>query len=75
MEDWYKISQELILKIGVGMLYLNYSSCPQEFVKDVFPDYEWLPWKFSQVPNGYWEELDNRIYYAKWLGEKLGFRK
>ena len=39
----------------------------------VFPDYDWVQCKFSSVPNGYWQELDNHKHWAEDLGKKLKY--
>jgi len=38
------------------------------------PEFEWLEWKFSRVPRKYWQELNNRKKYLRWLGNELGFQ-
>ena len=51
MEDWYKISKKDICKNGgSGLLSGYYASTPSKFVMEMFPDYEWLPWKFTRMP-------------------------
>lgn len=32
-------------------------------------------WLDGRVPSGYWDRLENRRRYVRWLGQKLGFRK
>ena len=46
-EDWYNITGEQInTNGGGGLLSFYYKGSPQEFVMDVFPDYDWEPWNF-----------------------------
>jgi hypothetical protein len=34
-------------------------------------EYDWIPWKFRQVPEGYWH-LDHHVTaYIEWLAEEL----
>ena len=73
-EDWYDITFEQIHSNGgVGLLTHYYKGSPQEFVMTVFPDYDWDQCKFSKVPNGYWQELDNHKHWAEDLGKKLKY--
>ena len=73
-EDWYDITQEQIYHNGgSGLLNHYYNDSPQEFVMTVFPDYDWVQCKFSKVPNGYWQELDNHKHWAEDLGKKLKY--
>ena len=77
MEDWYQINAVVIQNNhGSGLLATKYNSSPLMFLKGVFPDIEWLPWLLdSSAPMGYWDDIENHVKYAKWLGEKLGYTK
>jgi len=75
MEDWYKITiQQISDNGGCGLLKNYYNSSPSQFVKAMFPDYEWIPWKFDVTANGYWKDNTNHTKFAIWLGEKLGYK-
>jgi very-short-patch-repair endonuclease len=78
MEDWYTVSQDTFRENYGSGLILNprtYNSSHIAFLKDVYPDYNFLPWLFSQTTQGYWKTLENRISAVKWLGEQCGFKK
>jgi hypothetical protein len=32
---------------------------------------EWLPWKFNQVPRGFWSSVDNQRLYLDWIGKEM----
>jgi hypothetical protein len=75
-EDWYKITaKEIIDYHGGGLLRAYYNNSPQQFVKEMFPHYEWKVYKFSQVPKEHWYEIKNRKEYANDLGKHLGYTK
>jgi hypothetical protein len=76
MEDWYNITRKLIIQnAGSGILAV-FNGSPFQFVKSIFPEYNWLEWKFmSCTPNGFWKNIDNQKRYAVWLGETLGYTK
>ncbi len=57
---------------GGGLLALNYKSSPYLLISTIFPEYEWLPWKFNQTPNGFWNDLNNQRQYVNWKGRQLG---
>ena len=75
MDDWYQITQKIIQdNKGGGLLCNKYNGSPLMFLKGVFPDYEWLPWKFGMTSLGYWNEKGNHRIYANWLGKTLGYK-
>ena len=42
----------------------------------VYPDHKWLAWKFSQkVPQGYWNDINNKREFMNWLGKQLDYQK
>ena len=43
-------------------------------ITSIFPDYKWLPWKFNQIPKGYWNDESNIKEYMNWLSEKLNIK-
>ena len=74
MEDWYKlIIAHMRDNYGGGGLLRYYNSSPSKFVMDMFPDYEWVEWKFGMCPQGFWKDKGNRKKYAIWLGKQLGY--
>ena len=40
----------------------------------VYPEYDWLPWEFSQVPKHYWEDVKNKRKFMDWAGNKLNIK-
>ena len=73
MEDWYNISYEIIKRnYGSGLVAHKYNGSPYLLLKTVYPDYDWLPWKFhSGVPQNYWEDIENHKKYVFWLKDTL----
>ena len=45
-----------------------------KFCKMLFQTFNWKPWKFCQVPKGYWNDINNRKEYLKDLASTLGFK-
>ena len=41
----------------------------------VYPNYNWLPWKFNHVQKRFWSDTNNIKEYMKWLSEKLNIKK
>ena len=47
---------------------------PIETITKIYPNYDWIIWKFSKVPNNFWLDKNNQKKYMKWLGEKLNIK-
>jgi len=76
IEDWYKISyKEIINNYGSRLLGKFYNNSPIKLIKTIYSNEKWLEWKFLQVPQGFWKNLDNQKKYMKWLSKQLGYTK
>ena len=42
-----------------------------KWVSDVYPDYDWLPWKFEQCPQNYWSDSKNKRKFMDWASNEL----
>ena len=40
-------------------------------LKSIYPEYDWLPWKFKQVPKGYWDDIANHHKFIEWASKEL----
>ncbi|MCP4785291.1 MAG: hypothetical protein GY903_01555 [Fuerstiella sp.] len=71
-EDWYQVrNRDFRRNSGATMLDRFYGSSVLEALRDLVPDYDWLPWLFSKTPRGYWDDAENRQAYMQWLERKL----
>jgi hypothetical protein len=84
MEDWYDYGSRDLKKNYGHYLLKKFGSFPS-LLKECFPgifprnflelsmelDYDWLPWRFENVPNGYWSIDENIIKYLEWLSIEL----
>ncbi len=41
----------------------------------VYPEYEWLPWKFSRTPQGFWTDPKNCKQFLEWSKPYLNVQK
>lgn len=74
-EGWYRVRREDFVKYHGGSLFVVSGLTLLEILRDLHPDFEWLEWRFMQVPAGFWDSPSNRIRYLKWLGKQLGYTK
>ena len=69
MDDWYKIStKDIFNNNGRGLLKYYNLSCIK-LVTSMYPDYNWIVWKFNFVTNNYWQNKENQKKYIEWLGK------
>ena len=68
--DWYPI-KVTDFKKNYGGGFIKRFRKTYFALKYVYPNYEWLPWLFPSVPDGFWDESANRKWYYAWLGKQL----
>jgi hypothetical protein len=87
MSDWYNVTQQVNLKIcdllifqnfcdigGYGLLNGLYDGSHHKLLSTVYPDYEWLPWKFARCPSNFWADTKNKRKFLEWAGKQLGVK-
>ena len=73
-EDWYQIRATDLTDIGLSaMIASQYRDCWKKFPMEFNPGFEFVPWKFITVPNGFWKERSNIRKYFEWLADIKGF--
>lgn len=61
--------------MGNSGLFLNkYNGSILQLLKSIYPDYEWLPWKFSQYPRNFWDDMQNQREYLDWVETQLNIK-
>ncbi len=49
--DWYKVQKKQIRNLGgAGLLSSRYTGSLSRMLLKVYPEYDWVPWKFSVLP-------------------------
>jgi hypothetical protein len=72
-EDWYQLTGDTMnSKHGGRLLQGFYNGSVILFLRDNFPDYNWIAWKLRSTPTNFWKEKENRLNYLGWLGKQLG---
>jgi len=72
MDDWYNIKLNQIHKEGGSKIVAKFSSSLISLFENVYPNHNWLPWKFNQnVNKRFWEEEGNRKLFMEWLAKEL----
>lgn len=72
-DDWYAVMWKHMSKAPNGSRLLNqHGNSVLKVLQALMPKVEWIEWKFSAVPNGFWDVQENRMRYMEWLCEQCG---
>src|SRR5258708_7454890 len=75
MDDWYNVSKEDIVKNGGNKLLAGYyNDSPSKALHSVYPEHNWILWKFKGVPPGYWGKAGSHKLFFDWLYKALGYK-
>ena len=65
-----QLSTKLFQENGFGgMLNTCFNASPYEAINTIYPEKNYQPWEFKNVPTGYWNDIENGINATKWLIE------
>ena len=56
--------------MGGGTLTHKYGGL-YKLLYSVYPEYEWLPWKFNVRPRNFWEDTKTKKKFVEWAGKEL----
>ena len=48
---------------------------PFDLLTEVYPEYEWLPWKFDRCVTNYWTDIKNVRKFMDWAGKQLNVKE
>jgi hypothetical protein len=73
--QWYEVSGEEIIARGGIHLLNHYSKSPYKMLQAIYPEHEWQPWRFSRIPNGFWNDPSNGKNFFDWLALQLNVKQ
>ncbi len=53
----------------------RYNGSLVQMLSSIYPEHEWLPWKFKKCPSKYWESDINKRKFLEWVGNQLGVKR
>jgi hypothetical protein len=63
------------MEIGGGTLIVHsYNSSLYHLLCKIFPEIDWLPWKFERAVKNYWEDENIQKKFIKYATEKFNIR-
>src|SRR5205823_4189896 len=69
MDDWYNVTVEVIGDHeGLGLLSQHYNSSPSQALQTVYPEHDWMLWRFKHTPKGFLENSSHHRQFFDWLG-------
>ncbi len=76
-EDWYGgiYKKELRGKIKYLDKSIKDFKHINNIIKECFPEYEFLDWKFNRTTHGFWNDVENKIKYLKWIEKENNWNK
>ena len=80
MEDWYKVSKEDFAQHGgKQLLHVFYHDSPSKALQSVYPEHNWLMWRFHTTPRGYWkailQNIDEQRVIIDWMSKQLCIKR
>ena len=78
LQDWYNVSsQDITEKGGSSLLARFFDHSLYKALQQIYPNHEWLAWKFKYypVPYGYWSDKRHQQKFIEWVGKELQVKK
>ncbi len=75
-EDLYDLTVSKISDFyGITCVVALYDGSPSELVRALIPEYDWKIYKFSNTPQGYWDDRKNLQSWFEDMRRHYGFNK
>mmetsp|Transcript_20022 Transcript_20022/g.22278 ORF Transcript_20022/g.22278 Transcript_20022/m.22278 type:complete len:688 (-) Transcript_20022:161-2224(-) len=71
LNDWYKVSKTRLHRIGGGQILQKYDGDLCAALQAVYPDHEFVPWKFRRTTKGLFTNIDVVVEFLKWAEKDL----
>jgi len=70
-ESWYSVKSKHFTENGGESFLQRYNGCVYALLKEVFPEVEWLPWKFTVLPRSAVKDPDVLLRAVKFVEREL----
>ena len=64
------LNKDISRNHGSGLL-IKHNNSPSQIFAAVYPDYEWLPWRFNSISDSYWENITCQKQFVNRISKKL----
>jgi hypothetical protein len=66
-ENWYNIKEDLFLENDGSKLLECHNNLISNVLKDLYPEYDWLPWRFDDHPETLWDDIKMVRKFFDWM--------
>ena len=66
--------QDIIKHGGIGLLH-HYNHSLVTLLSQVYPETNWIPWKFDKCPQNYWDDINNQRKFMEWAATQLNVKQ
>jgi hypothetical protein len=71
----FTVFKELHSLGGGSFLNSKYNGSPSQLLAEIYPDYNWLPWKFGKCPQKFWDDTKNQRKFMDWAAQELNIKE
>jgi hypothetical protein len=64
-----------LIDIGGSHLLTVFGGSLSNLLLNVYPNYDWLPWKFTMLPQRYWDDVKNQRKFMQWASKELNIKE
>ena len=58
------------MELGGSSLASKYNNSPLQLLSGIFPDFQWLPWNFSNTPKD-WKDFKNQRHFMENVAKRM----
>lgn len=56
-------------------LLQRYKNSMASLLSAMYPNHNWLPWKWDRCPKKFWDDVNNKKKFLDWAGKQLGINE
>jgi len=75
LSPWYKVSIKELQEYGGPGLLARYRNVISRMLETVYPEYDWLPWKFTVSPHNSWKDPAVILKAVKFAEKSLNLKE
>lgn len=74
LDDWYEVNSITFDQNRGHTLLRYYGNSHFRLLRELFPQHDWLEWKFKAAPFGFWKSQENIRRYIQWFEREMKIR-